>query len=233
MIDAVIARIANNTDDFEPIIWSLRQYQVREICFEHGAAHALTNRTAFRKKFFGKRLIDESQVGGAMQFRIVEDAAGEQRNVEGGEFLWAYERQVRLGARQSGLAAQLDFGVESSEWGKPGGGNCRVRDTRRFGDGLADRLVHVKARLPSDVGSLGKSSIQRKNVVGIQAERCVSEREEGLGCGACGGHKQQCEGNLSRNQETVSVAAASVAGELAAVGLDPLADGGTGKLPCR
>src|SRR5882762_11352427 len=233
MIESVVAGVANHADDFEPVVWSLRKNKVREVGFEHGATHALADGIAFWKVLFGERLVDESQVGAAMEFRIVEDAAGQQWDVEGGKFLRAYEIQLRLGAGQSGLAAQLDFGVETSERGKEGGGNCRVRDARRFADGLADRLAHVEARLPGDVRSLGEGGIQRKNVIGIEAERCVSEREEGLGRGACGGHEQQREGDLSGNQKAVSVAAASVAGELAAVGLDQLADGGTGKLPCR
>ena len=106
-------------------------------------------------------------------FGIVKHATADEREAKGGQNLRADQREDGLRISESGLALQLDFGVEAAKAGEPGGRNAGGRNAGSLFDGIANGLLGLHALLPSGIGAPREINVEGKNVVGIEAERRV------------------------------------------------------------
>src|SRR6266576_2400236 len=190
MFDSVIARISDDADDFKPIIRRLCGQQIGLFDLKHRTSYALADRVSFGKKLLYERLVYERQMSGTIDFGIVEDPSGEERNAERFKFLRAHQSQNRIGSRQRRFAANFDLGVKSSERWEPRRRHRRGGYAGHIIDRPPNRLIRIKSSLPVRVRSLWGYSYQIKNMVWIKSQRRMSQSEKSFRCRPCACHQQ-------------------------------------------
>jgi len=186
---AIVARVAHNADDFEPIIGRLCGDKIGLIDLKGRAANVLTDGIGVAEKLFDERLIDEGEMGGTHEFGVVEHAAGDEGDVKSGKDLRTDKSENGLSVGEGGLALEFKFGAESPKTREPGRGDAGRRDAGSLFDGFADIFLCLEALLPGGIGALRECDVHNEDAGGVETERSVGERLEGLDGGTGTGHE--------------------------------------------
>ncbi len=76
MVQPIVFRVAYDADDFEPVVWRLREQERRLLNLEHGAAHPLAYGIGAGEELLDEGLVDDGEMRASHYLRLVVDAAG-------------------------------------------------------------------------------------------------------------------------------------------------------------